>query len=65
MNDEKAYKSILEATNAHRQNGLPSVQVSGKKIGKYKNIISKFFTNRIPVSDYLHWHDTNELVQRL
>lgn len=43
QNDLKAYKSILIATNAHRQRYQPDSQINSNRGYKYRNIIQKLF----------------------
>lgn len=80
-NDLKAYKSILIATNAHRQRYRPDKQINSNQGYKYRNVIRKLFgakvggdssmylpTNKMHTYgdiDYVHWNDINELVDRL
>lgn len=79
QNDLDAYKSILIATNAHRQRYQADGKVNSNKGYKYRNIISKLFgkigggvdvdttwlnTNNSSI-EYVHWNDPNELVDRL
>lgn len=79
--DLKEYKSILAATNAHKQYHLPGANVIRNKSQKYKEIIAPLFppsrtrsgrghtttTYMVPKTsvDYVHWDDPNELVERL
>lgn len=74
-NDLAAYKSIMIATNAHRQGYNPDGRLNSNRGVKYRNVIGKLFgrfsgeglINKSVVTDvdYVYWNDVNELVDRL
>lgn len=74
-NDRRAYKSIMIATNAHKQRYDPEKQINANSSHKYRHVIRQLFgyTGRgLPthktagtVVDYVRWNDVNELVDRL
>jgi hypothetical protein len=76
--DKQKYKSILLATNAHRRGHSMHNPILGNRGHKYKNIIASLLSGKkvgkgIPramtlndnKTDYIHWDDPNELVDRL
>lgn len=74
--DLMQYKSILLATNAHRQKYKNNTRINGNSGVKYKLVISKLFPQKKRTGsgymkmmntsiDYVHWDDPNELVNRL
>lgn len=75
-NDMAAYKSILLATNIHKQNYFAGALVNSNKGAKCKKIISRLFRNKtghgyayIDYSptvaiDYVHWASLSKLVDQ-
>lgn len=72
--DLKTYKSILFATNAHREGFKPTGKLKGNKSTKYTRIIKNLFQTprgsglawkNAKSHDIIHWDDPNELVGRL
>lgn len=71
--DLKKYKSILFATNAHRDGHKPNGKIKSNRGSKYTKIIQKLFPSRgkgmtwknTKSGDILYWDDPNELVERL
>lgn len=71
--DLNTYKSILFATNAHRDGYQPHGKVKSSRSLKYTRIIQKLFPTRgkgmtwknTKSRDIIYWDDPNELVERL
>ncbi|KYM93941.1 hypothetical protein ALC62_15448 [Cyphomyrmex costatus] len=77
--DMRVYKSLLQATNAHRHKHHPLGRVLANRGYKYRNIIKPLATPKkksgkeVPHAmtlndgaiEYVHWDDPNELVDRL
>ncbi|KYM97254.1 hypothetical protein ALC62_12068 [Cyphomyrmex costatus] len=77
--DMREYKSLLQATNAHRHKHHPLGRVLANRGYKYKNVIKPLVTPKkksgkgVPRAmtlndgaiEYVHWDDPNELVERL
>jgi hypothetical protein len=73
-NDLKAYKDILNKTNAHKKGYTPDGQINRNSSLKYRGIISTLFPIKKGSGmqwkssgsrDIIHWDDPNELVDRL
>jgi len=78
--DKQKYKSMLLTTNTHRYNHDPHGRVRANKGYKYKHVIAPLMSTESKKSgkglpramtlndnaiDYVHWDDSNELVDRL
>ncbi|KYN01983.1 hypothetical protein ALC62_07200 [Cyphomyrmex costatus] len=77
--DMREYKSMLQATNAHKHKHHSQGRVLANRGYKYKNIIKPLVTPKkksgkgLPRAmtlnndaiEYVHWDDPNELVDRL
>lgn len=74
--DLKQYRTILEASNAHRRNYDETLQITGTRSKKYQNIIRPLIqevhhtgAGLIHLNknkpDYIYWNDANELIDRL
>ncbi|KYN50252.1 hypothetical protein ALC62_06657, partial [Cyphomyrmex costatus] len=77
--DMREYKSLLQATNAHRHKHHPLGRVLANRGYKYKNVIKPLVTPKkksgkgVPRAmtlndgaiEYVHWDNPNELVDRL
>jgi hypothetical protein len=78
--DMRKYKSILLATNGHKQNYKYNTRINSNSGVKYRLVISKLFATSTQKKrtgsgymemkpnttiDYVHWDDPNELVNRL
>lgn len=72
--DLSAYRSILFATNTHRDGNKPNGRIRSNNGFKYTNIIKKLFPTRgkgmgqtwksTNTRDVIYWDNPNELVQR-
>ena len=77
--DMRKYKSILLATNGHKQKYKHNTRINSNSGVKYRLVISKLFASSArkrtgsgymemkpnTTIDYVHWDDPNELVNRL
>jgi len=76
--EKQKYKSILLATNAHRRGHSTHNSIMGNKGHKYKSIIATLLSGKkirkdMPHTvtlndneiDYVHWNNSNKLVNRL
>jgi hypothetical protein len=73
-NDLNTYKSILLATNAHREGYDQNRRIKANKSTKYLRIIRSLFPTirgrgmhwkKLEERDIIHWDDPNELIDRL